>query len=191
MSLIRWNILFRTPSECEGKNPQPAFHLTFSCGLTPHITVQLIKWICFLSSALTPIFQGAEIRSTVTEECLPNKNWCITSWKAGWRWALSCQHVPDLTFTLRNPIWFTSYVSLFYSAKSWEGPPGYHEPQSQVFHLICIPLVFVILFQSAGTMKESSLIIFRVYLPLSHLLFLVLVSTFLFFLFYPVVGGGR
>lgn len=91
------------------ENLQPAFHLTFIWELTQHITLQLIKPTCFRWSALTPIFQGAEIRSTVTEECLLNKNWCITSWKAGWRWAFFCLREQILTFTLHNSIWFTSY----------------------------------------------------------------------------------
>lgn len=88
--------------------PKAAFHLTFSRELTQHITARLIKWICFRSSALTPIFQGSQIRSAVTEECLLNKNWCITSWKAGGRWAFSRLHAadPDLCFTQCNMLDF-------------------------------------------------------------------------------------
>lgn len=108
---------------------QPALQMTFSWELTQHITVQLIKWFCFRSSALTPIFQGAEIRSTVTEECLPNKHWCITSLRAGWRWVFSCLHAedPDLYFTQFNMV---HLICVFCSAKLRESPLGYHMPQS-------------------------------------------------------------
>lgn len=77
--------------------------------------MQLIKWTCFRSSAVMAIFQGAEIRSAVTEECLPNKNWCITRWKAGWSWAFSCLHAadPDLYFIQLNMVHLICVFVLF------------------------------------------------------------------------------
>lgn len=88
------------------RDPGPAFYLTFNWELTQHITVQLIKRTHFRSSALTAVFQGTGIRSAVTEECLLNKNWRITSWKAGWSWASSPRRLQILTFTLYYSIRF-------------------------------------------------------------------------------------
>lgn len=140
------------------ENTQPAFHLTFSWELTQHITVQLIKWTRFRSDALTPIFQGAMIRSTVTEECLPNKNWCITSWKAGWRWAFCCLHTadPDLYFTQFNMLHLICVFAPFCQTE-WRLPLV-----TSSILLICIPHVFVIM------------------LPWKNLLFLTCTFVFLY-----------
>lgn len=135
------------------KTHRPAFHLTFSCELTQHITEQLMKWICFRSSALTPVFQGAEIRSTVTEECLQNKNWCITSWKAGWRWSFSGMHAadPDL-YSIQYGSPHMCVCSIL--------PNGEKAPLVTMchgsFHLIWIAPVFVVLLHCEDTLNESA-----------------------------------
>lgn len=128
------------------KKTRPAFHLTFSCELTQHITVQLIKWICFRSSALTPIFQGAEIRSTVTEECLQNKNWCITSRGAGRRWACllpACCRPWPLLYSIQ---YGSPHMCVCSVLPNWEMVPLVTVCH-RCFHLISITPVFVVLLQ--------------------------------------------
>lgn len=111
-------------------------HLTFSGELTRHITARLLKWICFRSSVLTLIFQGAEIRSAVTEECLPNENWCITSWEAGGRRAFFfffSAHA-GLCFI---PLSMVGFIHVLVPIRRME-----RKALFGVFHLICLISLF-------------------------------------------------
>lgn len=59
------------------------------------------------------IFQGAGIRSTATQECLLNKNGCITSPRSGPKVGSFLSALKTLTFTRRSSICFSSYVCFF------------------------------------------------------------------------------